>query len=700
MKKKLAFVVLCLILALSFSSAAFAGEITYSSEEDADSSSGYISVSYENPLYSDEEIRISESENKNAKTVDASDDVTYMESEDELIEALREALVERQTTITLYYKSGEAPTSALLSDVFDGAIEHTGVPDEGDYLKWQYYAYTGGISYSYSSLKSIYTMTITYSVTYYTTAEQEAAVDSAVAQIVEDLNLANLHDYEAVSAIYDYICSTVSYDNDNLNDDSYTLKFTAYAALINKTAVCQGYSLLFYRLCLEAGIDARIIAGSTSNGDHGWNIVNIDGTYYYSDTTWDAGNTEYKYFLKGSDNFTDHVSWSDYSVIEAQYNISSSDFDADSYTPAHTYDSGVVTKEASSTTDGIITYTCTVCGDTYTETIPATGEDGLAYDSSTGLWGYYVNGVLDTSYTGLASNSAGTWYVENGIVDFGYTGLAEVDGTIYYISSSKVSTNTGLYKISGTWYYFVNGAVASDFTGIVSNSAGSWYVEDGIVDFGYTGLATVDGVLYYISYSKVSTNTGLYKFNGIWYYFESGAVDYDYTGLVKNSAGWWYVEDSIVDFDYTGLVEYNGSYWYVYDSNVKFVTGLYKINGTWYYIVNGAAAFSYTGIVSNSAGSWYVEDGIVDFAYTGLATVDGTIYYISSSKVSTNTGLYKISGTWYYFVNGAVASDFTGLVSNSAGTWYVENGIVDFEYNGTVTIDGVKYTIKNSKVVS
>lgn len=35
----------------------------------------------------------------------------------------------------------------------------------------------------------------------------------------------------------------------------------------------------------------------------------------------------------------------------------------------HSYDSGVVTKEASCTEEGIITYTCTRCGDTYTETI-------------------------------------------------------------------------------------------------------------------------------------------------------------------------------------------------------------------------------------------------------------------------------------------------------------------------------------------
>ena len=43
-------------------------------------------------------------------------------------------------------------------------------------------------------------------------------------------------------------------------------------------------------------------------------------------------------------------------------------------TGKHTYDEGVVTKEATCTEAGEKTFTCSVCGDTYTEPIPATGE--------------------------------------------------------------------------------------------------------------------------------------------------------------------------------------------------------------------------------------------------------------------------------------------------------------------------------------
>ena len=40
----------------------------------------------------------------------------------------------------------------------------------------------------------------------------------------------------------------------------------------------------------------------------------------------------------------------------------------------HSYDDGVVTTEPTCTEDGVMTYTCTVCGDTYTESIEATGH--------------------------------------------------------------------------------------------------------------------------------------------------------------------------------------------------------------------------------------------------------------------------------------------------------------------------------------
>ncbi len=47
---------------------------------------------------------------------------------------------------------------------------------------------------------------------------------------------------------------------------------------------------------------------------------------------------------------------------------------------AHTFDGGTVTTAATATSTGVMTYKCTVCGFTKTETIPATGVDIPSYD--------------------------------------------------------------------------------------------------------------------------------------------------------------------------------------------------------------------------------------------------------------------------------------------------------------------------------
>ena len=52
---------------------------------------------------------------------------------------------------------------------------------------------------------------------------------------------------------------------------------------------------------------------------------------------------------------------------------------------AHSYDDGTVTEAADCTTDGVLTYTCSVCGETKTETIPATGHD-YDYDNVSWTW--------------------------------------------------------------------------------------------------------------------------------------------------------------------------------------------------------------------------------------------------------------------------------------------------------------------------
>ncbi|MBQ2801412.1 MAG: Ig-like domain-containing protein [Lachnospiraceae bacterium] len=258
-------------------------------------------------------------------------DVWYENIED-AGKALREEMKRRNSTIKLKYKvSGavdETFVQTLTNNIVTEAFKHTGVPTEGDYIEKQMGGYQAGMSY-YSD-GSAYYLTITYNIPYYTNAQQEAEVDSKITEVIKGLNLDGASDYQKVKEIYDYICKNVTYDYTNLDNESYKLKYTAYAALINNTSVCQGYANLLYRMLLEAGVDSRIVTGTSDNQGHAWNIVKLDGMYYYLDSTWDATRVqngfEYGYFLRGTTGFDDHTLDSKFETAEytQEYPISES----------------------------------------------------------------------------------------------------------------------------------------------------------------------------------------------------------------------------------------------------------------------------------------------------------------------------------------------------------------------------------------
>jgi transglutaminase-like putative cysteine protease len=207
--------------------------------------------------------------------------------------------------------------------ILNGAMKYSGKPNEGDYLVNSMRSYKCGYSCQSIRPSSVdastgkYSVTIdeinvTYSFEFYTTAVQEQRFSTKAATVISDLELASKSEYEKAQAIYSYIINNVTYDYKNLANEQYYLKQSAYAALINQTAVCQGYSSLFYYLALSAGLDSRIVVGKSVNAEgkveaHAWNVVRIGSSYYYVDSTWDAGRKgyDYIYFLQGK-TFSGH----------------------------------------------------------------------------------------------------------------------------------------------------------------------------------------------------------------------------------------------------------------------------------------------------------------------------------------------------------------------------------------------------------
>ncbi len=90
-------------------------------------------------------------------------------------------------------------------------------------------------------------------------------------------------------------------------------------ALDKERAVCQGYAMLFKRMCDIAGLHAEVIPGYTRTEyyevgtpgelDHAWNVVQLNGNYYLLDATWAAGfclkddNDKLTHFVKHFDDY-------------------------------------------------------------------------------------------------------------------------------------------------------------------------------------------------------------------------------------------------------------------------------------------------------------------------------------------------------------------------------------------------------------
>jgi hypothetical protein len=169
------------------------------------------------------------------------------QTEEEAVAKICEYLMARTETFTVSLASTSGDGKALSQRLMQAAMAHTGDPRQGDFLTWQMRGWSASITTW--QIGSTYEHKIAIQVQFYTTAAQEAALDKAVADVLLQLDLGAKSDYEKIRGVYDYICDNVVYDHANLNDGDYYLKYTAYAALVNKTSVCQGYACGFCNIC-------------------------------------------------------------------------------------------------------------------------------------------------------------------------------------------------------------------------------------------------------------------------------------------------------------------------------------------------------------------------------------------------------------------------------------------------------------------
>lgn len=567
-----------------------------------------------------------------AASGEETEDLKTFSDDLEAADHIRQELEKRSAVISFIYVTTEhystnSEYKALFDKLFELGLEETGVPTEGDYIRFQWGHWGGEISTG-SDDEGNYYYHLTYNMTYYTTQEQEQVVSEEVLKVLNQLELEGKTTFEKIKAIYHYLVTTVTYDYDNLEDTSYLLKYTAYAALINKTAICQGYAVAFYRLLMEADIPVRVIRGVSGNENHAWNIAELDNYWYNVDSTWDSGSYPeegiYSWFLLNQDSFTNHVRDDMYQKKEfnAAYPMGSDNYTID------ISDKKAVLKEDNLAYNG--------AEQTPEVTVPGLTEEydfkvscsnnihaGTATATITGINGY--TGSINLPFT--INQAQNVWTAQLTCRD------------VVYGNKPKPSASASFGEVTYTYSSSENGT----YTDEIPADQGTWYVKATVNETAdYTGLTsvipfeikeTVD-----ISNEKASLSEDTFTYDGT-----------EKTPVVAIA----------------GLVE-GTDFTVVYDNNIHAGTALATATGINGYV--GSIPLEFT--INQAQNTWTSELTCKNITYgskpkpSASASFGKATYTYSSSKDGTYTDKVPTAvGTWYVKATVAKTADYTGLTA-------------------------------------
>ena len=109
-------------------------------------------------------------------------------------------------------------------------------------------------------------------------------IDASVDELLAGISITD-SDYAKAKYVFEILIQNVDYDASADNNQN------IISAFLSRATVCQGYACATQYLLKLLGVQSAIVTGNANGESHAWNLVRLDGDYYYMDTTW--GNSRY-----------------------------------------------------------------------------------------------------------------------------------------------------------------------------------------------------------------------------------------------------------------------------------------------------------------------------------------------------------------------------------------------------------------------